>query len=108
MPFLEKTNIEEIEPFKGYRGKIINSKNMTVAYWDIKAGSPFPEHSHPNEQVTVMIEGELELTINKETKILKPNDMAIIPPNAVHVGKALTNCKVVDVFYPVREYYKAD
>ena len=106
MPPLKETKLNELEPFPGYKGKAIHSKNMTVVFWDIEAGKPFNKHSHPNEQITVMIEGEIEMTIDNVTKILKAKDMAIIPENTIHFGKAITNCKVVDVFYPVREDYK--
>ena len=79
---------------------------MTFAYWEIEKDKPLPEHSHPHEQVTNMIEGEFELTMNAETKILKPGIVAIIPPNTKHSGIAVTNCKILDVFYPTRDDYK--
>jgi len=56
--------------------------------------------------VANIIEGEFELTIDNETKILKPGDVAVIPSNAVHSGKAITDCRILDVFYPVREDYR--
>ena len=106
MPFKTTKKVEIIEPFPGYEGKAIHSKNMTVVYWDIKADKPFDKHSHPNEQITVMIEGQMEITIDTKTQILKAGDMLAIPPDVIHFGKAITDCKVVDVFYPVREDYK--
>jgi hypothetical protein len=30
----------------------------------VKAGAPFPEHSHPHEQISNSLEGEFEFTIN--------------------------------------------
>ena len=102
----KETKLQELEVFPGYKGKAIHSKNMTVVFWDIEAGKSFDKHSHPNEQVTVMIEGEMEMTINDETRIYKTGEMIIIPSNAKHSGISITDCKVVDVFYPVREDYK--
>ncbi len=101
--------VAEIEPretFKGWQGRMIHSASMTVAYFRGKAGHPFPEHSHPHEQISNIMEGELEITIGGVTRICKAGDVAIIPPNTVHVGKAITDVFVIDVFSPVREDYR--
>ena len=106
MMFKNLKDIEQKEIIPGYEVRFIHSKNMTFAYWDIKEGAPLPEHSHPNEQVANMIKGEFEVTINGKTKIMKPGDVTIIPSNIKHSGKSITDCKIIDVFYPVREDYK--
>ena len=79
---------------------------MTVAHWTVNVGAPLPEHSHPHEQVVNVIEGEFELTINGDTTRLGLRSVAIIPSNAVHSGKALTKCRIINVFSPVREDYR--
>ncbi len=106
MPFLELKDFEEKEPVKGYRVKFIHSKNMTFAYWTITAGASLPTHSHPHEQVANLIEGEFKLTVDGEEKILKPGSVAIVPSNALHTGTAITDCRIIDVFYPIREDYR--
>ncbi len=106
MPFLNLDGLEESEPIPGYRAHFVHSKNMTLAYWTIEAGAPLPEHSHLHEQVANVIEGEFELTVDGETRRLGPGTVAVIPSNATHSGKAITNCRIIDVFYPVREDYR--
>ena len=101
---LKDVKAKEVVP--GYHAKIVHSKNMTFVYWDIKADYVLPEHSHPHEQVANISEGTFELTINGETQIMEPGSIAIIPSNAIHTGKGITDCKIVDVFYPIREDYK--
>jgi quercetin dioxygenase-like cupin family protein len=99
---------EKIEPktiIPGFRARFVHSANMTFALWDIDAGGALPDHSHPHEQVVHQLYGELELTIDGVTTILRPGTVAVIPPNAVHSGRALTACHVMDVFYPLREDY---
>ncbi len=99
-------DIEEKEIVPGYRAKFVHSDNMTQAHWDIDDGAILPEHSHPHEQVSTMQEGEFEITIDGESRVLKKDDFVIIKPNVKHSGKALTKCKLLDVFYPCREEYK--
>jgi len=99
-------NIVPREIMPGFFGRMIHSESMSFVYWDIKEGSPLPEHSHMHEQVANMLEGKFLLVIAGESRELSPGDVAIIPSNAVHSGKALTDCKILDVFCPVREDYK--
>ena len=101
---IEKTKEREIIP--GYHAKIIHSENMTFVYWTIEKNKELPEHSHVNEQVTHMLSGQFELMIEKENKILKSGDVVIIPPHIKHSGRSRTSCKILDVFYPIREDYK--
>lgn len=103
--FIDFSKVESKEIIPGYFAKTIHGEHMTVVYWDVKAVSILPEHSHIHEQVSNFIEGEFELIINGETKILQSGDLAIIKPQSIHSGKAITDCKIIDVFYPKREDY---
>lgn len=106
MPFINLDDLIQSEPIPGFKGRFVHSENITVVSWRIDEGSAFPGHSHPHEQVSIVEEGEFELTIEGETKKLHPGLVAIIPSNTLHSGRALTNCRLIDVFYPVREDYR--
>lgn len=106
MIFTELSNIPSREIIPGFHGKMIHTDNMTFAFWEIEAGATLPEHSHPHEQVAHMIEGEFEFTLNGETRIVSPGMLTVIPSNMPHSGKAITDCKILDVFQPVREDYR--
>lgn len=106
MPFVKIEDSVSKELFAGFHGKFIHSDNMTFAWWDIEAGSELPPHSHPHEQVANVLEGTFEMTIDGQTHLLEPGTMAVIPSNAVHSGKAITACRILDVFQPVREEYR--
>ena len=108
MPFIDLSTINERELIPGYRGKFIHSQHMTVVHWHIRAGFPLPEHSHPNELVVNVIEGQFELTVDGETRILEPGSVAIIPSNAKHSARAVTDCRTIEAFYPIREDYRFD
>jgi quercetin dioxygenase-like cupin family protein len=106
MPFVNLENIEGKKIIEGAEAKFVHSEGMTFATWNFTAGAKLPEHSHPHEQISRLIKGQFELTVDGEPKILTENDIAVIPSGAVHSGRAISDCLVIDVFHPVREDYR--
>lgn len=106
MNYLELKDITPKEIMPGFHGRLIHSENMTFAHWDIDADSALPEHSHIHEQVVNVISGEFELVVDGKSQIIGPNQVVCIPSNAMHSGKAITDCYIIDVFYPIREDYR--
>ncbi len=98
--------VEDRELVPGYRARFVHSDNVTLAYWTIRAQAALPEHAHPHEQVVNLMEGEFSLTVGTETAKLGPGRVVVIPPHARHSGRALTDCRILDVFYPIREEYR--
>ena len=98
--------IETREIIPGYQGKLIHTQNMSLAFWEVEKGAEVPEHSHMNEQVMQVLEGQFEFTLNGITNVYIPGDLVVIDPHIPHSGKALTACKLMDVFSPTREEYK--
>jgi quercetin dioxygenase-like cupin family protein len=95
---------KEIIP--GFHGKLIHASQMSLAFWEVEAGAEVPEHQHINEQIMHVIEGDFEFTLDGTCRRYGPGDVVLIPPFAPHSGKALTACKLMDIFSPVREEYK--
>lgn len=94
------------EMFPGYTGRFIHTETMTFAFWEVKAGSRVPEHSHMHEQVAHIMEGTFELTVDGQPLLLEAGKVAVIPSNVKHSGIAVTDCILLDVFSPVREDYR--
>ncbi|MBV8901929.1 MAG: cupin domain-containing protein [Verrucomicrobia bacterium] len=101
---LETIPMREVMPC--FRARMLHSSNMTFAFWEIAAGGILPEHDHPHEQVAILLEGRFELTVRGETSVLVPGTVAVIPSHARHSGRALSDCRICDVFYPIREDYQ--
>lgn len=102
-------NIKEITPKEivpGITGYYAHGANMTLGYVDIKAGSNLPVHHHVHEQITYIAEGRLDMLIGGEPYSLTAGMYHIISSNTPHSAFAVTDCKVIDVFNPVREDYK--
>lgn len=99
----------KVEPrlvIPGFLGRILHSDTMTFVLWEIAEGARLPEHSHPHEQVAHVYEGEFEVTVEGKTMRLRPGTVAAIPSNARHSGRALTACRIMDAFWPIREDYR--
>ena len=103
---LDLSEIRSKELFPGARGRFVHTENMTLAYWEFEAGVPLPEHSHPHEQITHILDGVFEMTIGGEAHRLEAGMLILIPSDARHAGKAITDCRLADVFYPVREDFR--
>ena len=102
----ELKDIPGKEMFPGYTGRFIHTGTMTFAFWEVKAGSTVPEHAHIHEQVAYIMEGKFVLTVDGTPIELEPGKVVVIPSNVKHSGIAITDCKLLDVFNPVREDYK--
>jgi len=106
MVVLDLSELAEREVLEGAEVRFVHAETMTVAYWTFERGVSLPVHAHPHEQVTNVIEGVFDLTVEGKTSRLVAGSMAIIPPDATHAGRAVTACRIIDVFHPVREDYR--
>jgi quercetin dioxygenase-like cupin family protein len=106
MSYIDIRKQEEKEMVPGYFAKFVHTANMTFSYWRIEEGASLPDHSHPHEQVANIIEGKMEFNLNGEIQVISPGDVVVIPPNVPHCGKAITECRIIDVFHPAREDYR--
>lgn len=90
----------------GLTGYYAHGEQMTLGLVEIKKGSDLPKHQHPHEQITYILEGQLDMTIGGKLCQLTAGMYYVIPSNVWHGAVAVTDCKVIDVFNPVREDYK--
>ncbi len=104
--FYKFDNIETKEVAPGFFSKLIHTETNTINFIDVKVGSSIPRHRHINEQCSFVIEGKFELIVNDVPQVLEPGLFAIIPSNVWHSGIAITDCKLIDIFSPLREDYK--
>lgn len=104
MQQLKNTPPKQLAP--GLTGYYAHGTNMTFGLIEIKAGSNLPQHQHPHEQITYILEGQLDMTIDDKLCSLTAGMYYVIPSNVWHGAVAVTDCKVIDVFNPVREDYR--
>jgi quercetin dioxygenase-like cupin family protein len=103
MQTIKEITPKEIVP--GITGYYTHGKDLTFGLVEIKAGTILPQHHHVHEQITYIIEGQLDMTIGGKFCPLTKGTYYVIPSNTPHSGVAQTDCKVIDVFNPVRADY---
>lgn len=105
MPLIDVSKLKVTERLPGWYGRYFHSESMTIAHYDFKRGAAIHEHFHPQEEVYEVIEGELEMTIGGVVEVARPGFVAIVPSNARHSVKALTDGRAIIVDYPPRREF---
>lgn len=83
--------------------QVIHTPQMTIAQIGLAKGAVVPEHSHVNQQVSMVKTGVLRFEARGESTVLNPGDVLVIPPNLPHRFEALEDSTVTDLFTPPRE-----
>ena len=105
--FKDAQSRDSMQLVEGARTRTFWGERITLSMVEIDANSEVPKHTHPHEQAGILIEGELEMGIGGEVKVLKPGDMYIIPGDVEHYARCGdTPALALDIFSPVREEFK--
>ncbi len=104
--------IEELpakEVMSGVQLRSVNLENLMMTFVEYAAGSAVPMHHHPYEQITVVLEGVLEVTVGREQRVLRPGEGVRIPPDREHSSRPLDGpAKALDAWTPVPHRFKVD
>lgn len=104
MPLISE--LKEKKLAEGLIGRYIHGNQLSFGIVEIDKGGQLPLHQHVHEQITYIIEGILEMRIGDKTQTLTSGSYYIIPSHVPHSAIAHTDCKLIDVFSPVREDYR--
>jgi quercetin dioxygenase-like cupin family protein len=93
--------------FPGVQIRTWAADKMMISVVELEPRSIVEEHSHPHEQVGMLLEGRATFYIGTEEKTLGPGDLYRIPGNIRHKVTVLDQpTRAIDIFYPVREEYR--
>ncbi len=103
--------IEEV-PFQllweGVRGRIVEGERITLAVVEFEPNGIVPSHQHENEQMGLVIRGQVTFRIGDEERTFGPGGTWRIPSNVPHGAQVGPDgATVVDVFNPIREDWHA-
>ena len=90
--------------WEGIHARVVHGEQMTLGVVELDPGAVALEHSHPHEQLGIVLSGSARFTIGDETKELGAGDLYVIPGGVIHTAEAgPEGVVVIDVFTPLRE-----
>jgi len=87
----------------GVRGKLLQGANRQAVFFEIEPIGVVPPHSH-GAQWGIVVEGEMQLTIDGEIRTYRRGDSYYIAPGQVHSARFDTPFKAIDVFEDADRY----
>ena len=107
MSFFSVSELTETEMLPGVKRRAVSLDKVMLTFFEFEPNAIVPEHDHPHEQISVVIEGAMEFQLGDEKRILKAGEGACIPPNVKHSARILDQpTTVYDSWSPPREDYR--
>jgi quercetin dioxygenase-like cupin family protein len=104
---VQRAQCSRHEIFPGVEIFTTAGEQMMLSFVEFQPHAVVPPHSHPHEQMGLLLEGELTFTIGDEVHRVRPGDMWRIPGGVLHSAVAGNQpVKALDVFHPIREDYR--
>jgi quercetin dioxygenase-like cupin family protein len=89
-----------------YHGHTDKLMMAVIDFSDGPSSVPDPPHSHPHEQISYVVSGELIFFLDGVPTRLGPGDMYTVPPDVPHSIQLLTErVRLVDAFHPIRDEF---
>jgi quercetin dioxygenase-like cupin family protein len=89
---------------EGIERQMVVGQNMMMCRFRFAPYVITAEHSHPHEQMTLVVQGKVKFIVSGEERILHAGDVLHFPPHNRH-GATMLDEEVIliDIFSPIRE-----
>lgn len=97
--------VEIVPADKGAGRKLLaRGGNMMMTEVTFQKDAIGEMHSHNHEQISYIVQGSFDFTLDGITERVEKGDSIYIPSNTLHGVKALENESIIlDIFTPLRE-----
>jgi quercetin dioxygenase-like cupin family protein len=82
-------------PLEGVARQTVHGASQTLVRYIYQPGSVFPIHQHPEEQITIVLSGSIDFTVDGVPLTLSAGECALIPANTPH-GATVTAAEIVE------------
>lgn len=107
MSFLDPSDFSEIALGPGVTVRAAGGRRVMLSFVEFAPYSEVGDHAHPHEQMGTVLEGELELCIDGESRLVREGECYCVPGNVRHSARAKANpARALDVFAPPRDDYR--
>lgn len=102
--YVATADVPSVEFLDGLGFRPVLGESMLANFVSFAPQTEAPVHTHIEEQIVIVLEGEMEFNIDGDVRVMRPGDVAVIPPWVPHGARTLdTTCLEVDVFSPPRQ-----
>jgi len=101
--FLEVAAIDPIEIVPGLVFRPVLGQGVLTNFVHFEPHTEAPMHTHEEEQVVVVLEGEIEFDVDGDIRTLGPGEVIHLPPHVPHAARTHdSTCDEMDIFAPPR------
>lgn len=90
----------------GRRKTVGDGDKLMILEIEFETGGGVPAHSHPHEQISYIMRGKMEYTVDGQTFVMTGGQSAVIPGGVVHSATALEPSAIIEAFSPPREEFR--
>jgi len=87
--------------------RVVSGKQGMMVWWTMKAGAHAGAHTHPHEQIALILKGKMDFRLGGERRTIGPGGIVVIPSGVEHEAFFPEDTEVVDIFVPPREDFLA-
>ena len=81
MTWARRADTPAFSPAPGIQVQPVIGKSLMTCWITMEPGAVVVEHSHPNEQLGVVVEGSVTITVGDETREMVVGDAYVVPPD---------------------------
>jgi quercetin dioxygenase-like cupin family protein len=101
--FVVVESVHPVELVPGLEFRPVLGEHTMVNFVHFAPRTEAPRHVHEEEQIVIVLEGELDFELDGEVRTIRPGDVVVIPPWVPHGARTQDeSCLEVDVFNPPR------
>jgi quercetin dioxygenase-like cupin family protein len=101
--YVEVGGLDPVEFVPGLTFRPVLGERTMANFVTFAPHTEAPLHVHSEEQITFVLDGEFEFSLDGQTRTMRAGDVAVIPPWVPHGAHTTDNtCDAVDVFTPPR------
>ncbi len=101
--FVSVDDLDALHLVPGIEFRPLTTDAVMTNFVTFEPNSPAPMHHHVEQQIAIILSGELTFTVGGEVRVMHTGDCVVIPPYVPHGGVAGPDgCRALDVFTPPR------
>jgi quercetin dioxygenase-like cupin family protein len=101
--FVHVDDLDPLTVVPGLEFRPVTTDTVMTNFVSFEPGATAPTHHHVEQQIAIVLSGELTFDVGDQSRVMHAGDCVVIPPNVRHGGVAgPEGCTALDVFTPPR------